>query len=163
MGQASGSWPLRAALSTRTQKLPPQAEGVCCPAVHRWAAERLYRPETGRGGCGLAATPAGRMSIQRKPLKGGRALPIQDRKEASGGNTTANPIQGHGTDAAPAGQADKRQLLWSLAGASPSEQGDADSVPGFCKCRATGQLQRPKGCKLPKMHLPHGPPYFWGS
>ena len=51
-----------------------------------------------------------------------------------------NPIQGHGTDAAPAGQAEKRLLLKILAGAAPSEQGDAGAVPGFCKRRASGQL-----------------------
>ena len=61
-----------------------------------------------------------------------------------------NPIQGHGTDAAPAGQAEKGLLLWGLAGASPSGQGDAGAVPGFCKRRASGQLQQPKGLQITK-------------
>ena len=72
------------------------------------------------------------------------------------------PFQGHGRDAAPAGQAEKRQLLWSLAGAAPSEQGDADAVPGFCKCRAAGQLQRPKGLQIAKDAPAAWTPVFLG-
>ena len=33
---------------------------------------------------------------------------MQDRKKASEGNATANLLQGHGRDAAPAGQAEKK-------------------------------------------------------
>ena len=86
----------------------------------------------------------------RRPLKGGRALPVQDRKKASEGNATANLLQGHGRDAAPAGQAEKGLLPWIFAGAAPSEQGDAGAVPGFCKRRAARQLQRPKGLQIAK-------------
>ena len=51
-----------------------------------------------------------------------------------------NPIQGHGTDAAPAGQAEKRLLLWIFAGAAPSEQGDAGAAACFYWCQTFGGI-----------------------
>ena len=65
-----------------TLKLPAKAEDVCCPAMHRWAAERLYRHKTGRGGCGLVAETAGSMSIQH---------PTVERRE---GSTDTRPEKG---------------------------------------------------------------------
>ena len=65
-----------------TLKLPAKAEDVCCPAMHRWAAERLYRHKTGRGGGGLGARPAGSMSIQH---------PTVERRK---GSTGARPEKG---------------------------------------------------------------------
>ena len=73
-----------------------------------------------------------------------------------------NLLAGHGTDAAPAGQAEKGQLLWVFAGAAPSEQGDAGAAPGFCKRRATGQPHRPKGLQIAKDAPAAWTPVFLG-
>ena len=56
-----------------------------------------------------------------------------------------NPIQGHGTDAAPAGQAEKGLLLWGFAGAAPSEQGDAETAVCFCQCQTFGGIATAQG------------------
>lgn len=138
--------------------LPAKAEGVCCLAAHRWAAERLYRPGTGRGGCGLVARPAGRLSSQRKPLKGGRSLPMQGRKRASEGNEIAQSNSGAWYRRGTGGPGGKEAFAVDLCRSGPLGTGGRRSggllllVPDLRR-----YCNGPRACKSPKTHLPHEP------
>ena len=139
-------------------ELPAKAEGVCCFAMHRWAAERLYRERTGRGGCGLAARPFGRLSIQRKPLKGGRVLPTQGRKKASEGDPTAQSNSGAWYRRGTGGPGRKEAFAVDLCRSVPLGTGGRRSggllllVPDLRR-----YCNGPRACKSPKTHLPHEP------
>ena len=69
---------------------------------------------------------------------------------------------GHGTDAAPAGRAEKGLILSCFAGASPSEQGDAGAGPGFRQCQTSAASQRPKGLQSDSEAPAAWAPAFWG-
>ena len=154
-----GLWRCRAALGCSAA-----AEGVCCLAVHRWAAERLFEEETGRGGAHVGATAAGRMSILRRPLKGGKALPMQGRKKASEGDPSAQSDSGAWHRRGTGGPGRQGASAMDPCGSGPLGTGGRRSGGTPPRVQTTGGIAAAQGLAIRfRGTCRMGPRVLWGS